>query len=454
MSISLVQKYNVPGPRYTSYPTVPYWDEDSFTLTGWKETFLRSFQESNSSEGISLYIHLPFCESLCTFCGCHKRITTRHEVEHPYIVALLKEWQLYCDLFTEKPIIKEIHLGGGTPTFFSVENLEKLITGILSRAKKAINYEFSFEGHPNNTTRGHLQKLYDLGFRRVSFGVQDYSEKVQNAIHRNQSFHNVAKVTFWAKEIGYTSISHDLIFGLPFQTLENVIDTIEKTKSLSPDRLAFYSYAHVPWIKGNGQRGFKDEDVPKDDQKRKLYEVGKALLTHKGYHEIGMDHFALEEDSMYKSFKGGKLHRNFMGYTSSKTQLMIGLGVSSISDSWYGFAQNEKKLETYYERLKQNELPVFRGHILSQEDLVIRKHILNLMCQFSTSWDNVENYFKELTEIVIELSEMEKDGLVVLGDKSITITDKGKPFVRNICMALDLRLKRKVPKTKLFSMTV
>ena len=454
MSISLVQKYNVPGPRYTSYPTVPYWDEDSFTLTGWKETFLRSFQESNSSEGISLYIHLPFCESLCTFCGCHKRITTRHEVEHPYIEALLKEWKLYCELFTEKPIIKEIHLGGGTPTFFSAENLEKLITGILSRAKKAINYEFSFEGHPNNTTRGHLQKLYDLGFRRVSFGVQDYAEKVQNAIHRNQSFHNVAKVTFWAKEIGYTSISHDLIFGLPFQTLENVIDTIEKTKSLSPDRLAFYSYAHVPWIKGNGQRGFKDEDVPKDDQKRKLYEVGKALLTHKGYHEIGMDHFALEEDSMYKSFKGGKLHRNFMGYTSSKTQLMIGLGVSSISDSWYGFAQNEKKLETYYERLKQNELPVFRGHILSQEDLVIRQHILNLMCQFSTSWDNVENYFKELTEIVIELSEMEKDGLVVLGDKSITITEKGKPFVRNICMALDLRLKRKAPKTKLFSMTV
>lgn len=454
MSISLVQKYNVPGPRYTSYPTVPYWDENSFTLTGWKETFLRSFQESNSSEGISLYIHLPFCDSLCTFCGCHKRITTRHEVEHPYIEALLKEWQLYCELFIEKPIIKEIHLGGGTPTFFSAENLEKLITGILSRAKKATNYEFSFEGHPNNTTRGHLQKLYDLGFRRVSFGVQDYAEKVQNAIHRNQSFHNVAKVTFWAKEIGYTSISHDLIFGLPFQTLENVIDTIEKTKSLSPDRLAFYSYAHVPWIKGNGQRGFKDEDVPKDDQKRKLYEVGKALLTHKGYHEIGMDHFALEEDSMYKSFKGGKLHRNFMGYTSSKTQLMIGLGVSSISDSWYGFAQNEKKLETYYERLKQNELPVFRGHILSQEDLVIRQHILNLMCQFSTSWDNVENYFKELTEIVIELSEMEKDGLVVLGDKSITITDKGKPFVRNICMALDLRLKRKAPKTKLFSMTV
>ncbi|MFM6938312.1 MAG: coproporphyrinogen-III oxidase family protein, partial [Aquirufa sp.] len=236
-----------------------------------------------------------------TFCGCHKRITKRHEVENPYIKAVLKEWQLYCDLLPSKPIIKEIHLGGGTPTFFSPENLEQLIKGILNRAKIASEYEFSFEGHPNNTTRSHLEKLHDLGFRRVSFGVQDYAEKVQTAIHRIQPFHNVAKVTYWAREIGYTSISHDLVFGLPFQTLANVIDTIEKTNSLSPDRLAFYSYAHVPWIKGNGQRGFKDEDVPKDDAKRLLYEEGKKLLALKGYHEIGMDHFALETDSMYKA---------------------------------------------------------------------------------------------------------------------------------------------------------
>ena len=452
--MSLVQKYNVPGPRYTSYPTVPYWDVDGFSMSLWKQSLIKSFSESNTAEGISIYIHLPFCESLCTFCGCHKRITKRHEVEHPYIEAIVKEWQLYCELFDSIPIIKEIHLGGGTPTFFSSDNLEQLILGIFKSAKKASHYEFSFEGHPNNTTRAHLQKLYDLGFRRVSFGVQDYSEKIQTAIHRFQPFHNVAKVTFWAKEIGYTSISHDLVFGLPFQTLDNIIDTIEKTKSLSPDRLAFYSYAHVPWIKGNGQRGFKEEDVPKDDQKRKLYEMGKTLLAQKGYFEIGMDHFALEEDAMYKSFKEGKLHRNFMGYTSSKTQLMIGLGVSSISDSWYAFAQNEKELEAYFDRLALNELPIYRGHILNEEDLKIRKHILNLMCQFSTSWDDAENYFAELPEIVNELSEMETDGLVLLGDKSIVITEKGKPFVRNICMALDLRLKRKAPKTKLFSMTV
>lgn len=453
--MSLVQKYNVPGPRYTSYPTVPYWDDTSFTNQLWKQTLLESFNESNSTEGISLYIHLPFCESLCTFCGCHKRITKRHEVEHPYIEAVLKEWQLYCDLFDTTPIIKEIHLGGGTPTFFSAGNLDRLINGIFSSAKKAPEYEFSFEGHPNNTSREHLQKLYDLGFRRVSFGVQDYSEKVQTAIHRIQPFHNVAKVTFWAKEIGYTSISHDLVFGLPFQTLENIIDTIEKTNSLSPDRLAFYSYAHVPWIKGNGQRGFKDEDVPKDDEKRQLYEVGKALLSHNGYHEIGMDHFALKEDTMYKSFQERKLHRNFMGYTSSKTQLMIGLGVSSISDSWYAFAQNEKELEAYYERLEQNELPVYRGHLLTEEDLIIRKHILNLMCQFHTEWENDAFYFDSLLpEVLFHLDELKNDGLIELNSNSLVVTEKGKPFVRNICMAFDLRLKRKTPTTQLFSMTV
>ncbi|RAK25184.1 oxygen-independent coproporphyrinogen-3 oxidase [Flavobacterium aquaticum] len=454
MSVSIVQKYNVPGPRYTSYPTVPYWEEEKFHLEDWKRTLLQSFKESNASEGISLYIHLPFCESLCTFCGCNKRITKRHEVEDPYITAVIKEWKLYCDLFPRKPIIKEIHLGGGTPTFFSPENLERLMNGIFQYATKAEEHEFSFEGHPNNTTRHHLQTLYNLGFRRVSFGVQDYSPKVQEAIHRIQPFHSVAKVTFWAKEIGYTSVGHDLIFGLPFQTLADVKDTIDKTKSLQPDRLAFYSYAHVPWIKGNGQRGFKDDDLPKDDEKRMLYEEGKKQLAENGYHEIGMDHFALENDSMFTSFKDGKLHRNFMGYTASKTQLMIGLGVSSISDSWYSFAQNEKTIEDYYTHLADNQLPLFRGHVLTPEDLIIRRHILNLMCQFTTSWKDEALDFPELPSVLASLEEMQEDGFLTIQDDTITVTEKGKPFVRNICMAFDLRLIRKAPETKLFSMTI
>ncbi len=454
MSVSIVQKYNVPGPRYTSYPTVPYWEEEKFHLDDWKRTLLQSFKETNHTEGISLYIHLPFCESLCTFCGCNKRITKRHEVEDPYITAVIKEWKLYCDLFPRKPIIREIHLGGGTPTFFSPENLERLINGILQFATIAPEHEFSFEGHPNNTTKKHLQSLYDLGFRRVSFGVQDYSTTVQEAIHRIQPFHNVAKVTFWAKEIGYTSIGHDLIFGLPFQTITEVKDTIDKTKSLFPDRLAFYSYAHVPWIKGNGQRGFNDEDLPKDDEKRMLYEEGKKQLAQNGYHEIGMDHFALDKDSLYTSFNEGKLHRNFMGYTASKTQLMIGLGVSSISDSWYSFAQNEKTLEDYYTHLEDNQLPIFRGHLLTPEDLIIRKHILNLMCQFTTSWKDNSLDFPELSTVLNSLEEMREDGLLTIQNDTITVTEKGKPFVRNICMAFDLRLIRNAPETKLFSMTI
>jgi oxygen-independent coproporphyrinogen-3 oxidase len=454
MTQSLINKYNIPGPRYTSYPTVPYWDETTFSYTQWIDSFKKSFEESNAREGISLYLHLPFCESMCTFCGCHKRITKNHELEHPYIEGLLKEWKLYTSQLSEKPILKEIHLGGGTPTFFSVQNLDKLIFGILQLATTTATCEMSFEGHPNNTTKEHLAALYNLGFRRVSFGVQDYSEKVQTAINRIQPFANVAKVTYWAREIGYTSVSHDIIYGLPFQTMEDMIDTIEKTKSLNPDRLAFYSYAHVPWIKGNGQRGFRDEDVPKDDEKRKLYEVGKSLLLENGYFEIGMDHFATKEDTLYTAFKNHQLHRNFMGYSASKTQLMIGLGVSSISDSWYGFAQNTKSLDEYYFMLENHKIPVVKGHLLSTEDLMIRRHILNTMCQFKTNWNSKTTYFKEVKGIVEELQEMVEDGLIEIHNNELLILEKGKPFVRNVCMAFDLRLKRKKPETQLFSMTI
>lgn len=454
MSCSLIQKYNVAGPRYTSYPTVPYWEEASFSLQQWKQTLKRSFDESNHVEGISLYIHLPFCESLCTFCGCHKKVTKRHDVEQPYIQAVLKEWDLYCQLLADRPIIKEIHLGGGTPTFFSVEHLQQLIQGILAKANIADGYEFSFEGHPNNTTRDHLQALYELGFRRVSYGVQDYNETVQKAIHRVQPFEHVEKVTQWAREIGYTSISHDLVFGLPFQNLADVLHTIDLTNMLMPDRLAFYSYAHVPWIKGNGQRGFKDHDVPKDGMKRTLYEEGKKQLLAHGYHEIGMDHFALDRDEMYQAFHAGTLHRNFMGYTSSKTQVMIGLGLSSISDSWYSFAQNEKNLDAYYTCLENDEIPVVKGHVLSVEDLKIRQHILNLMCTFQTSWSDQAMDFAERGDVIQQLVEMQHDGLLNIEADRIVITEQGKPFVRNICMAFDLHLKRRKPETQIFSMTI
>lgn len=454
MNTQLIRKYNIPGPRYTSYPTVPFWDQEGISIEDWQRTFKQSFDESNSSEGISLYIHLPFCESLCTFCGCHKRITKQHSVESPYIEMVLKEWDLYSEAFGERPIIKEIHLGGGTPTFFSPANLNLLINGIFDKADKAEEYEFSFEGHPNNTTREHLQSLYDLGFRRCSFGVQDYDPVVQKAINRIQSYESVQKVTDIAREIGYTSISHDLVFGLPKQTMEGVVDMINKTKSLKPDRLAYYSYAHVPWIKGVGQRGYDENDLPKDEEKRALYEAGKKLFLEMGYEEIGMDHFALKTDSMAISMDKKELHRNFMGYTASKTQLMVGLGMSSISDSWYSFAQNVKTVEEYQKIVEEGRIPIFRGHLLNEEDLVVRRHILNIMCHFETSWADEKMRFDGLDGAIEQLREMESDGLVQINENGLRVPEEARPFVRNICMAFDMRLIRNKPATRIFSMTI
>ncbi len=449
----LVQKYNVPGPRYTSYPTVPYWDLEQFSGKKWKSSVLKAYQES-PDEGISLYIHLPFCESMCTFCGCHKRITKRHELEIPYIKSVLKEWRLYCELLGAKPLIKELHLGGGTPTFFSPDHLKMLVKGILQLGRMCENADFSFEGHPNNTTKDHLKALYEVGFRRVCYGVQDYNETVQKAINRIQPFENVKKVTEWAREIGYTSVGHDIIYGLPFQTVAHVEETLRMTQLLQPDRIAFYSYAHVPWLKGNGQRGYKELDLPTGQEKNEQYELGKKKLTSFGYKDVGMDHFALAKDSLYKALTEGTLHRNFMGYTPSKTKLMIGLGVSSISDSWYGFAQNVKSVEEYEHLVSHGVIPIFRGHILNTEDQLIRKHILNIMCQFETTWDDSESQDVDFQKITESLIEMESDGLVVVGPNSISVTKKGRPFVRNISMAFDLKLHRKKPETRIFSMTV
>lgn len=452
MQKKLIQKYNTPGPRYTSYPTVPYWDENTFSLESWKQTLVKSYQETNQKDGISIYIHLPFCESLCTFCACHKHITKRHEVEDDYIDTVLEEWKLYLQLLGEKPRVKELHFGGGTPTFFSPENLIRLLEGLFENAEIHPEHEFSIEGHPNNTTREHLQALYDFGFKRISFGVQDYDLQIQEAINRIQPYENVERVTLQAREIGYESISHDLVFGLPFHSLEKMKETIRLTKQLNPDRIAFYSYAHVPWVKGVGQRGFDEEDLPTPDKKRELYEVGKQMLEELDYVEIGMDHFALKSDSMYQAMINQKLHRNFMGYTTSNTQVMIGLGMSAISDSWYSFAQNHKSVKKYTDLVKGGTIPVVKGHILNEEDLLIRRHILNLMCHMET--DFTEAKFPELELVKNNLAEMEKDELIIFEDNRLKVTEKGRIFVRNICMAFDLRMLRNQPQTKIFSMTI
>ena len=451
--MSLIQKYNIPAPRYTSYPTVPYWDPTTFSDRGWLATAVRSFSESNHSEGISLYLHLPFCESLCTFCGCNKRITKNHAVEEPYLQAILKEWRLYCEQLPARPIIRDLHIGGGSPTFFAPENLQRLMEGILSRAERHPQASFSFEASPVTIRQEHLTTLATLGFDRVSFGIQDFDPQVQEAINRVQPYETVARATRWAREAGYRSVNFDVVFGLPFQTEASIHDTFAKVKRLQPDRIAYYSYAHVPWIKGNGQRKFSEADLPRDEQKRRLYEIGGEHLRAMGYVEIGMDHFALPTDSLYQAVEAGTLHRNFMGYVEDRTDLMIGLGVSAISDSWYGFAQNEKKLEDYYARLEADEIPVFRGHLLSEVDLQLRQHILDLMCRFETNWLLCDKS-PELQAALQRMAEPIADGLVELMPAHLRVKDAGRPFIRNICMAFDAHLWASKPESQLFSMSI
>jgi oxygen-independent coproporphyrinogen-3 oxidase len=450
---TLLEKYNIATPRYTSYPTVPYWDRIVPEVKQWQHLANDTFKHSNDAEGISIYIHLPFCESLCTYCGCNTRITVNHNVEGPYIEAVLKEWSMYTNLFEKKPKIKEIHLGGGTPTFFKPARLVQLIEGILSTSILCKNAELSFEGHPNNTSVEHLKVLYDLGFRRVSLGIQDFDIKVQRIINRIQTFESVKTVTENARKIGYTSINYDLIYGLPLQTEQSMKETIGKVIQLHPDRIAFYSYAHVPWIKP-GQRKFTEADLPEGKIKRALYENGRNAFEKAGYFEIGMDHFGLKDDPLHTALENKTLHRNFMGYTTSQTQLLIGLGVSAISDSWSGFVQNEKKVEDYYKKIEQSILPFFKGHILSKEDRILRKHILNIMCNQETSWNEPDERCDELYDAIERLKEMESDGLIDLAPYHLTVKPAGKPLIRNICMAMDARLWSEQPKTQLFSKTI
>ena len=436
---NLIAKYNVPAPRYTSYPTVPFWNEQLIDGRTWMDITRRTFDESNAEKGISLYIHLPFCESLCTYCGCNTRITKNHKVEDGYIEAVLHEWHLYLASWNEKPIIRELHLGGGTPTFFSPENLQMLLDGIFKGAMIHPEHEFSFEGHPNNTTEAHLQVLYDCGFRRVSYGIQDLDLKVQIAIHRMQPFKNVKIATEQAREIGYTSVNFDLIYGLPFQTLESIGNTIDKVGELMPERIAFYSYAHVPWLKP-GQRGYSEKDLPDNEDKRKLYELGREKLLALGYKDVGMDHFALQHDNLYLAARQGNLHRNFMGYTVCNTDLLIGLGTSAISDAKYAYMQNAKVVEPYKEQVLNGNLAIFKSHDMSEDDLLIKKHILNLLCKGQLEMDP-QMLASISKEAMARLMEMEDEGLIITDNKLVVVTEKGKAFIRNIAMVFDKKLR-------------
>jgi oxygen-independent coproporphyrinogen III oxidase len=435
----LVKQYNLPVPRYTSYPTVPFWPH-SIDTESWKERLISRFKAVNKSQGISLYLHLPFCENLCTYCGCNKKITTNHSVETPYLEALLEEWKHYRWLLGEAPVIREIHLGGGTPTFFSPANMDTLLTELKKDSLIHKSFEGSIEGHPNNTNAEHLEVLFRHGFRRISYGVQDNNARVQELINRIQPWENVVNVTEGARKTGFKSVNFDLIYGLPGQTPDSMRQTIKQVLTVKPNRIAFYSYAHVPWT-SRGQRLFDENDLPDAAMKMELYMLGKKMFTKAGYADIGMDHFALPGEALFEARAEGKLHRNFMGYTTQNSGMLIGLGVSSISDAGNAYAQNHKTLQEYYESVGKGELPVFRGCMLNEEDVRFKKYVLDVTCKGfvrpdPADWSLVKAMNGEY------LKQLETDGLIELRNDSLEVTFLGNHFLRNIAKIFDLYLLR------------
>jgi oxygen-independent coproporphyrinogen III oxidase len=448
----LVAKYDVAGPRYTSYPTVPYWDATP-SAAQWMQRIGGALDQAGE-HGAAIYLHIPFCRALCTFCGCNTRITRSHGFVGPYIQSLLAELDLYRgQLGLALLEFGELHFGGGTPTFLTAGELESLLAGLFQRLKARADAVASVEVDPRVTSRDQLEVLARYGFRRISLGVQDFDPRVQAIVNRVQSEQQVHEVTQAARALGYDSVNFDLIYGLPLQTLDSVQATMDAVCRLRPDRIALYGYAHVPWIKP-GQRRFTEIDLPEGEQKRALYELGRARLEREGYREIGLDHFALETDSLWQALRGGTLHRNFMGYTTAFTRPMIGLGVSSIGDAGDAFAQNEKDLQRYQERVALGELPIQRGHLLDAEDQVLRRHILRLMTRLQTDWHQPADHTDYIGTAMQRLAEPAADGLVELSAASCRVTEKGRAYLRNICMAFDARLARRMPDKALFSRTV
>lgn len=433
-SQELFFKYDHPVPRYTSYPTYPHWNKH-INQTQLKNLFLENSKNDNSIE-ISLYIHLPFCETLCYFCGCNKVITKKHNLEIPYINKLMIELDNYLNILNKSVIIKELHFGGGTPTFFSPENINFLLTEIFKRTKIAKNPDFSIEIHPKVTTSEHLDVLKDNNFSRLSIGVQDFDTNVQKIIGRDQKLEEIDFCTSYARKIGFNSINYDLIYGLPAQSNTTILNTLNTVFQLKPDRIAFYSYAHVPTLKPS-QNKLNSYSIPSGYEKYLIYKTAFDSFIANGYQNLGFDHFALETDSLYQSFLANKLHRNFMGFTTQQSPILIGLGVSAISDFGMFYVQNKKSFSEYMEQTTNGLLNFEVGYILSEEDFLIKQHILNLSCYHKTVFSN--NYLSSKTKekIIYNLEPLINDNLIEFKNDEICVTNIGMAFLRNICFAFD-----------------
>lgn len=445
INLDLMKKYDVPGPRYTSYPTAPHFHEQ-FTY----EDYLNEIVKTNYGENLpdlSLYFHIPYCDTLCYFCGCNMIVTRNHDRMKEYIKYVKNEIDLLRQFINPERKVAQLHWGGGTPTSLNPDEINSLISYINQCFNFKENAECGCEIDPRGLTKEHLIALKEGGFNRISMGVQDFNEKVQKYVNRIQPEEMTNQVVEWVRELGFQSINLDLMYGLPFQTTEKFEETLDKILKLSPDRIAVFNYAHVPWMKKH-QALIHPEDLPSPQEKLNILKLSIEKLTANGYVFIGMDHFAKPNDELAIALKEKKLYRNFQGYSTHAGCDLYAFGITSISQLDNIFAQNAKTEKEYYKALDNERLPIFRGYRLNEDDQIRRTVIMRLMCDFELTFNEVEIKhkidFKEYFQNALRsLREMSEDGLVEILDDKIKVTDMGRLLIRNIAMKFDGFIERR-----------
>jgi oxygen-independent coproporphyrinogen III oxidase len=449
-----VARYNRPGPRYTSYPTAPVWTEE-FGVKEYEQAIAAADRKCSP---VSLYMHLPFCESLCLFCACNVVIRKDKSVAPPYLAVLKKEIDRVARGVSRSRQVTQFHWGGGTPTYLSPEQIEDLFTYTRERFNFALDAEIGIEVDPRVTTRAHMEIVRKMGFNRLSVGIQDFKEDVQKAVHRVQPYEITRDLIASARELGFDSINVDLIYGLPHQTGESFADTVEQIVGLSPDRIAMFSYAHVPWLKK--QQGSFVAHLPEGMKKFDIFRSGLLKFLEAGYLYIGMDHFAKENDELAVSQHNRTLHRNFQGYTTKAGADLYGMGITAISGVQETYAQNYRDIPSWEKAVDDHGLATMRGYRLSQDDVIRREVISRLLCHTVIVKDEISKMFDILFDeyFAPELERLkmpQEDGLVVVNDKEIRTAWLGRIFIRNLAMVFDPYLeKQQLAARPLFSKTL
>ena len=439
------KKYDTPGPRYTSYPTAPQFSE-SFTNEDYLDEIVKTNYGDDTAD-LSLYFHLPYCDTLCYFCGCNMLVTRNRDRIKEYIKYLQKEIDLVRTYILPDRKVAQHHWGGGTPTHLNPDEINLLASYIKDSFEFNDDPEVSCEIDPRELTKAHLEALRNNGFNRISMGVQDFNEKVQKAVNRIQPEDITRQAVTWVRELGYKSINLDLIYGLPFQTVESFADTVDKIIDISPDRIAVFNYAHVPWMKKHMALIHK-EDLPQPEVKLEILKTTVEKLTDAGYTFIGMDHFAKPDDDLTKTFHEKKLYRNFQGYSTNAGADLYAFGITSISQLKNIYAQNYKTEKEYYKALDDQTIPTAKGYKLTKDDHIRREVIMRLMCDFELNFKAIEDKFKINFKDYFawglnNLKEMQKDRLVEISNDGITVKDMGRLLIRNIAMNFDGYIERK-----------